>query len=130
MITDPISDMLTRIRNASAVHKPQATASYSQSKFAVAKILQSEGYLRQVDVTGEGTYKQLILTLKYTGKLPAITHIKRISKPGQRVYRKAEELRPVLSGRGFSIVSTSNGMMTNNEARSRRLGGEVICEIY
>jgi len=129
MITDPISDMLTRIRNASAVRKPDIRLPHSKVKFAIAKILQKEGYVNGVEITGESPKQTLVVELKYNGKNPVIHMIKRVSTPGRRVYTKADELPRVLSGFGMAIISTPNGLMTNNEARSRRLGGEVICEI-
>jgi len=130
MLTDPISDMLTRIRNASRVRKTETTLPYSKMKFAIAKILKTEGYIKGVEVEGEGVKKTLVITLKYNDKAPTFESIKRISTPGRRVYQKADELQSVLSGLGMSIISTSNGLMTNKEARSRKLGGEVICEIF
>ena len=130
MITDPISDMLTRIRNASVINKPGVSMPYSKVKFAVAKILEKEGYINGVDVE-ESTDKKktLVISLKYEKGKSSIQSIKRISTPGCRVYKKADELKAVLSGFGMAIVSTSNGLMTNKEAKSRRLGGEVICEV-
>lgn len=127
---DPISDMLTRIRNGSAVRKASVSMPYSNVKFAIAKILESEGYLVDVLAQSEGVKKTLTLTLKYDGKKPVIQSIKRVSTPGRRVYKKTAELSSVLSNFGIAILSTPNGMMTNKEARSRRLGGEVICEIF
>ncbi|KKW45304.1 MAG: 30S ribosomal protein S8 [Parcubacteria group bacterium GW2011_GWA2_56_7] len=130
MITDPISDMLTRIRNASLVRKAEVVLPYSKQKYVIAKILKEEGYLEHVEADGEGIRKQLALRLKYEGREPVIQSIQRVSKPGRRVYKKASELGAVRSGYGMMILSTSSGVMTNKEARSRRLGGEVICEIF
>ena len=129
MITDPISDMLTRIRNGAAVRKAEVTMPYSKVKFAIAKILEQEKYVKGVDVTGEGVGKLLVIKMKYTADDSAFRSIKRISTPGCRVYKKSHELATVLSGYGMSIISTPNGLMTNGEARSRHLGGEVICEV-
>jgi len=130
MITDPISDMLTRIRNAAAVRKAEVVVPHSKVKFAIAKILEQEGYVQSVEMKGEGVQKSIVLVLKYDQREPVFRSMKRVSTPGRRVYKKTDELVSVLSGMGISILSTPNGLMTNKEARSRRLGGEVICEIY
>ncbi len=129
MITDPISDMLTRIRNAQAVKKREVFLPFSKMKFAIAKILEKEGYLSAVEENAESGRPLLSLSLKYDHAHPAINLVRRVSKPGRRVYAKAGELPRVMSDTGLAIVSTSNGLMTNKEARARRLGGEVICEI-
>lgn len=130
MITDPISDMLTRIRNAQAVHKAEVSLPHSKIKFSIAKILQKEGYLAGVKVNNNEKFPILVLSLIYKNQAPAITKIARISTPGRRVYAKHTDLPKVLSDIGVAIISTPNGLMTNKEARSRKLGGEVICEIY
>ena len=130
MITDPISDMLTRIRNAQAVKKAELVLPYSRMKFALAKILEKEGFVERVTQVTESKFPMIQIVLKYTNSLPAIQSIQRISSPGRRVYTKSEDLRSVLSGLGFSVISTSNGLMTNKEAHKRHLGGEVLCEVY
>ncbi|MEK9131116.1 MAG: 30S ribosomal protein S8 [Patescibacteria group bacterium] len=130
MNTDPISDMLTRIRNASMVKKHQVALPSSKIKFAIAKILEKEGYVFAVAEATEGIRKTLTIGLKYENGLPVIHSIKRLSKPGNRLYVKSTELPVVLSNLGLSIVSTPNGLMTNKEARQRKLGGELICEIF
>lgn len=129
MMSDPISDMLTRLRNALSVRREAVELPYSNVKYAIAKILQREGYLVSVEKAGEGAHASMRLTLAQEHDRPRLKSLRRVSKPGNRVYAKADELKPVLSGLGISIVSTPNGLMTNREARSRRLGGEVICEI-
>ncbi len=129
MLTDPISDMLTRIRNASMVKKRSVDIPRSKMKFAIAKILEHEGYINTVEDTEEAGRKVIRLHLKYNDG-PAISYLKRVSTPGRRVYVKATELPNVQSGFGMAIVSTPNGLMTNSEARKRRLGGELVCEIY
>ncbi|MBI4713928.1 30S ribosomal protein S8 [Candidatus Uhrbacteria bacterium] len=129
MITDPISDMLTRIRNAQLVKKTELTLPYSKIKFHIAKILQAEGYIEKAEEIKDGKFPELHIVLKYDQKQPIIRKIKRVSKPGNRVYAKSSELPRVLSDIGIAIISTPNGLMTNKEARARRLGGEVICEI-
>lgn len=130
MMTDPISDMLTRIRNAAKVKKTEVVLPSSKMKFAVAKILQKEGYVGNVSEAEEGPRKTLTIGLKYENGVSVVHDVKRVSSPGHRVYKKATELPNVLSGIGMAIVSTPNGLMTNKEARKRQLGGEVICEIY
>jgi small subunit ribosomal protein S8 len=130
MITDPISDMLARIRNAQAVRKAHLTLPYSKVKFHIAKILKAEGYIESAEEMKEGKFPQLRIVLKYTNREPSIRMIKRVSKPGLRVYAKSDELPRVLSDIGIAIISTPNGFMTNKEARVRRLGGEVICEVF
>lgn len=130
MMTDPISDMLTRIRNAQAVKKAELVLPYSRVKFALAKILEKEGFVERVTQTTESKFPMIQIVLKYNNHLPAIQSIQRISSPGRRVYTKSEDLRSVLSGLGISIISTSNGLMTNKEAHARHLGGEVLCEVY
>ncbi|MEA3272125.1 MAG: 30S ribosomal protein S8 [Patescibacteria group bacterium] len=130
MITDPISDMLTRIRNASVVSKTEVVLPYSKIKFAIAKILKEEGYVLDAKKENEG-FGQLKIKLKYEqDKKSSINSIKRISKPGRRFYCSCDNLPRVLGGIGVAIISTSCGLMTNTEARKRRLGGEVICEVY
>lgn len=129
MMTDPISDMLARIRNALAAKKTELTLPYSKVKFHIAKILQTEGYVQNVEEVKMGKFFEIHIALKYENEQPGIQMIKRISKPGRRVYAKSDELPRVLSDIGIAIISTPNGMMTNKEARARRLGGEVICEI-
>lgn len=131
MMTDTISDMLTRIRNASLTRAAVADMPMSNMKFAMAKILEKEGYLAGVETFQDGSKPMLRVRLAYRdGGEPVLSSITRKSKPSLRVYVKAEDLKMVRSGFGFSIVSTPNGLMTNKEAHKRRLGGELICEIY
>lgn len=130
MMTDPISDMLTRLRNAATVRAKTVSMPMSKMKFAIAKLLQSEGYLTKVETFTEGPHPMLRVDLTYDEHGPRISAVKRVSKPGLRVYVKAEELKAVRSGFGMAIVSTPNGLMTSQEARKRRLGGELICEVY
>lgn len=129
-MTDPIADMLTRIRNASAARKEELLVPYSKIKFAIAKILEKEKYVKEAEAVENG-FREIKIKLQYNAdKKPAISSIKRISKAGRRVYAGKEELPRVLGGYGLAIVSTSKGVMTNKEARRLGLGGEVICEIY
>lgn len=129
-MTDPISDMLTRIRNAQAVCKETVSVPFSKFKFSLAEILLKNNYLNSVDSSGSGVKKNLIIKLKYKNNKPAIEHIKRISKPGQRIYVRNNEIYPILKGYGMSIISTSQGLMTNKDAKEKGLGGEVIVEIW
>ncbi len=129
MMTDPIADMLTRIRNASMVHKSEVIVPFSKIKMAIAGILVREGYLSKAEPV-EGTKPQIALSLKYDDREPAIHSIKRISKPGHRMYVKNDELARVLNGFGFAILSTPKGVMTDAEAKKEKIGGELLCEIY
>lgn len=130
MMTDPISDMLTRLRNAYAVRKHDVVLPFSAIKFSIAKILEKEGFVSRVEKTELNKRPMISIALAYEGKEPRMRAVKRISKPGLRVYAKADALPRVMSGFGFAIISTPNGLMTNKEARARRLGGEVICEVF
>ncbi len=130
MITDPISDMLTRIRNASAVKKTEVVLPYSNIKYSIAKILEREGFVAGVHKNENGRFAELRIELKYNNGTSAISNLKRISTPGRRIYAKHNELPRVLSEMGIAIISTPNGLMSNKEARKRHLGGEVICEVY
>lgn len=135
---DPIADMLTRIRNASAVKKHEVVLPMSKIKFEIAKILKSEGWINDVEVlkTGKGkrattVFDELKIVLKYKKSgTSVITNIKRISKPGLKIYANKETLPRVLNNMGIAILSTPQGLMTNKEARKKGLGGEVLCEIY
>lgn len=129
MMTDPIADMLTRIRNASQVRKANVELPYSKMKKALADIFVREGYLEKVSEVKEGK-PYLILTLKYSDKIPVINHIQRISTPGHRRYVKSKDISKVLNGNGISIFSTPAGILTGKQARQKGLGGELICEIW
>lgn len=129
MLTDPISDMLTRLRNAQAVRKSELTLPFSKIKFEIAKILEAEQFIQKAEKVMEGKFPTIRIELKYEQKEPVMRTIKRVSKPGLRVYVKSTELPRVLSDMGIAIISTPNGLMTNKQARVRHLGGEVICEI-
>ncbi len=129
MMTDPIADMLTRIRNAQKARKGSIEVAYSNVKMRIAEILSSEGYLGKIEKK-DGMPAMIHVELKYEGKQPLIQAVKRESTPGHRMYRKADELPRVLNDYGIAIVSTSKGLMTNKEARKLGMGGEVICSIY
>ena len=132
VINDPIADMLTRIRNAQVARHDAVTMPASNTKKAIAKILLDEGYIKSYDVVDDGLQGSIKVTLKYmNGKsTPVITGLKRISKPGLRVYARCEELPKVLGGLGVAIISTSKGLMTDRVARKENLGGEVLCYIW
>lgn len=121
--------MLTRIRNAYMVKKGEVRVPYSKMKFAIAKILAQEGFVSSIDKIEAG-HGEIKIGLKYEDGGSAISDIRRVSKPGLRSYSGYRELPRVRSDRGISIVSTSQGLMTNKEARKRKLGGEVLCEVY
>ena len=131
MNTDPIADMLTRIRNASMVNLTQVSLSSSKLKVELAKLLKSEGFITDYEVKEEGHFKVLYITLKYDSKnKPVISKLQRVSKPGLRNYCKAQNLPQVLGGLGVAIVSTSKGLMTDRKARKENVGGEVLCYVY
>ena len=131
MMTDPIADMLTRIRNAVRVERPHVEMPISKVKRGVADVLKREGYIWNWSEVDAEPRKLLRLDLKYgpNGER-LIQHIKRVSKPGCRVYSRSKELRPVLKGMGITVVSTSRGVVSDREARQKNLGGEVLCEIW
>ena len=131
MMTDPIADMLTRIRNAIRVERPHVQMPLSKLKRGVAEVLKREGYIWDWAEEEATPVSQLRLVLKYgpNGER-LIRHIQRVSKPGRRVYRRAVDLKPVLNGQGINILSTSRGVVSDREARQRKLGGEVLCELW
>lgn len=127
MYTDPIADLLTRLRNAIKAHKDYFTLPHSKIKESILKIMKERNIITDFEVTAENSHKTITVSLKEnTGNLT----FRRVSKPGQRIYIKRDEIREVKSGLGLSIISTSQGLMTNKEARKANLGGELICEIY
>ena len=129
-MSDPISDMLTRIRNGGRALLPAVQMPHSRIKESVAKILKTEGYVADVAVEGEKTKKTIKIRLKYNGKKNVIEGLKRISKPGLRKYVGSTEIPRVLGGLGVSIVSTSEGLMTGTQAKKKNLGGELLCYIW
>jgi len=129
-MTDPIADMLTRIRNAVQLRKDEVVLPFSKIKFEIAKILEQEGYIKKAEKI-ENTFAKIKIILKYTSqKESVIQNLKRISKPGGKIYVHHRKIPYVLDGLGIAIISTSSGLMTNGEAKKRKIGGEVICEIY
>lgn len=130
VITDPIADMLTRIRNALTARHPSVEIPASNMKKSIAQILVDEGYITGYEVKEEGVQGTILVTLKYAGKQKAITGLKRISKPGLRVYAKCDEIPKVLNGLGIAILSTSKGVMTDKKARQLNQGGEVLAYVW
>jgi small subunit ribosomal protein S8 len=145
MMTDPIADMLTRIRNAVSIERPFVDIPMSHEKEGIAQVLQREGYIWDFEIVDEKPVKILRVNLKFDEKPvkilrvnlkygpngePIIQEIRRISKPGCRIYRKSRELPVVLEGMGISVVSTSQGILSNREAQSKGVGGEVLCSVY
>ena len=129
-ITDPIADMLTRIRNANAARHDTVDVPASNLKKAIAEILLEEGYIKSYQILEEGHQGVIRIALKYLGKEKVITGLRRVSKPGLRVYAGAEELPQVLRGLGIAIISTSKGVMTDKKARAAHVGGEVLAFIW
>ena len=131
MNTDPIADMLTRIRNANMVSHATVEVPSSKLKVQLAKLLKEEGFIADYEVKEEGKFKVIVITLKYesNGK-PVITKLQRVSKPGLRHYSKAKNLEKVLGGMGIAVVSTPKGLLTDRKARKENVGGEVLCYVY
>ncbi len=131
MNTDPIADMLTRIRNANVVSHETVSMPASKLKIELAKLLKSEGFISDYEVVDAEKFKSLVVTLKYDSNRKAvITNLKRVSKPGLRSYSKAKNLPQVLGGLGVAIISTSKGLLTDRKARKENLGGEILCYVW
>ena len=126
-MSDPISDMLTRIRNAQLAEKTTVSMPSSKLKAAIAKVLQDEGYVEGFKVVNDGAKATLEIGLKYYADRPVIEKIQRVSRPGLRIYKGSEEIPKVMNGLGIAIVSTSKGLMTDRKARANGIGGEVLC---
>jgi len=126
----PIADMLNRIRNAQAVQKETVEVPFSNMNLEIAKILEKNDFVGKAEKKGKKAKKIIDIVLKYDGKAPAISGLKVISKPGQRIYVQSKNIKNVRGGYGISIVSTSKGLMVNKEARKQKVGGELICEIW
>ena len=129
-ITDPIADMLTRIRNANTAKHPTVDVPASNMKKAIAQILLDEGYIKNFQLIDDGTQGVIRITLKYNGSEKVISGLRRVSKPGLRVYAGADELPRVLRGLGIAIISTSKGVMTEKAARAQHIGGEVLAFVW
>ena|SRR5581483_1738303 len=130
MFTDPIADMLTRIRNASRAAKAELVLPYSKFKLNLAQLLAKEGFIASVNETESEGKKNLSIHLKYSSGESVIAGIKRVSKPGQRIYLPVDKLPRTNSGYGVTVVSTSRGLMTDKEARKAKVGGEVVCQVW
>jgi small subunit ribosomal protein S8 len=129
-MTDPIADLLTRIRNAQAAGKVTVEAPASSAKRAVLAVLQAEGYIKDFRVEGDQAKPRIVITLRYHQGRPVIDMLRRVSRPGLRIYKAADALPTVNSGLGVAIVSTSQGVMSDRAARAAGIGGEVICEVF
>ncbi len=129
-MTDPIADMLTRIRNAVLVNKPEVLIPASKIKLSIAKILERENYIGRVAELKVGNFNYIKIELKYSEQGPAIRHIRKISKPGQRIYVSGSEIPRVLNNFGTAIISTSKGLLTSQEAKQGNVGGELMFEIW
>lgn len=134
MISDPIGDMLTRVRNALLINKATVDVPHSKMKAEIARILKDEGYVEDYIIGDQKPVPMITITLKYYGarreRRPVITHLERISKPGRRIYRQRQDLPRVMSGIGIAIVTTPKGVMTAQQARRQGVGGEVLCYIW
>ena len=126
----PISDMLNQIINAQKVLHPAVEVSFSNLKYEIAKILEKSGFVEKIEKKGRKTNKSLEITLRYQEQTPAISGVKMISKPGQRIYLDYRKINRVKGGFGMAIISTSKGLMTNKEAKKQKIGGEIICEVW
>ena len=129
-MTDPITDMLNQIRNALAVGKQEVLIPFSKLKHEIANLLNQEGFIGEVKKVAKGKNKIMKIVLKYDNGIPAIEGAKRVSKPGQRIYVKASEIRKVRGGFGLAVISTPKGLMTNSQARTSKLGGEILLEVW
>ena len=129
-LTDPIADMLTRIRNAKSAKHENVKIPYSNMKLGIANILKNEGYIKDFEIKEDGSKKDVVVSLKYVDGENVIKGLKRISKPGRRVYSGVEDLPKVLGGLGIAIVSTPKGVITDKECRKHSVGGEVLCYVW
>ena len=127
---DTIGNMLTTIRNGYLTRKDLVTIPHSKIKEALARKLMDIGFLDEVSVDKKDPQKDLVLKLKYSGMEPALSQVRRVSKPGLRIYKQKKNLKPVLGGLGYTLISTPKGVLTNKEARKQGLGGEIICEVW
>jgi len=130
-MSDPLGDMLTRIRNGQRAHKEVIECPRSNLRESVCRVLQDEGFIRGFKVVDNGNNKQaLSIELKYDEGKPVIRELKRVSKPGRRIYSKIKDLQPFYNGLGIAVVSTPHGVMADHKARSENVGGEVLCQVY
>ena len=129
-MTDPVADMLTRIRNAVAARHARVSMPASKMKLAIARVLKEEGYIKDIEILKDSTQGTIRLTLRYVEKQPVLTQLKRVSKPGLRVYTKRATIPRVRGGQGIAILSTPQGLMTGHRAYTQGLGGEVVCYVW
>ena len=129
-MTDPVADMLTRIRNAVAARHARVSMPASKMKLAIARVLKEEGYIKDIEILKDNAQGTIRLTLRYVEKQPALTQLKRVSKPGLRVYTKRAAIPRVRGGQGIAILSTPQGLMTGKRAYMQGLGGEVVCYVW
>ncbi len=129
-MTDPIADLIIRIKNAFMASNKEVLVPYSKIKKSIADILMSEGYAEKVEVIEGKPFAQIKITLRYVGRVPAVTDVKRLSKPGRRLYTTANDIPRALGGYGITILSTSKGVMTDSNARKQNLGGELLCQVW
>ena len=129
-VTDPIADFLTRIRNAARAKKVRVQIPSSNLKVSLAEILKNHGYIIDYEILDDNKQKKINMVLKYKNGIPAISGLKRISKPGLRVYKSADQLPRVLNGLGTAVISTPKGLLTDKEARKQLIGGEIVCYIW
>ncbi len=129
-MTDPIADMIARIKNAFLAGKHEVVIPHSKMKKAIAQLLTDNGYVSSFSVIEKKPQSEIVVKLKYIGKNPAITEVRRVSKPGRRVYTSVKDIPRALGGYGVTIVSTSKGVMSDTEARKKRVGGEILCQIW
>lgn len=130
MVIDPIADMLTRIRNAQIVGHETVSVSFSKIKLSLAELLKREGWLADVETKGKKINKYIEISLRYEAGQPVIGNLKRVSKCGCRIYIKKGNIKPLRQGYGMTVISTSQGLMTDMEAKNKGLGGEVVCEVW
>ncbi len=131
MMTDPISDMLTRIRNGIHAKKEVVEIPFSKLRLGILKILKKEGYIGSITETSDQSKSKILVTLRYDAqKQPVITSLERVSRPGRRVYVSYQDVKPVLGGMGLSVLSTSKGLMSNGEAKENKIGGELLCTVW
>ena len=128
-MSDPVADLLTRIRNANMRNKDSLELLSSRMKLSIVKVLKDEGFITNWDLDEKGKFPQLRIWLKYVDDLPVIREIKRVSKPGLRLYTKGKDCKPVLNGQGISILSTSKGILSDRQCRNDNIGGEVLCTV-
>jgi small subunit ribosomal protein S8 len=129
-MTDPIADLFTRIRNAYMAHHHQLSLPHSKLREQICRLLAKEGYLDKITVNKDKNLTTLLIKLRYVNNLPAITNLKRVSKPGRRWYVRSDQIKPVLAGQGIALISTSQGLLTDKQARAQNIGGELICQVW